>query len=72
MVAVFIYYAIFQVVSLTLHRFLPPLIESTCPEIAYMMAVTGTLVGVTLVWNLSIMCVYKAKHPFFEQYRINP
>lgn len=41
-------------------------------EYVSMVLITGTLTIMAVVWNVSMMVVYKLKLPFLEQYRINP
>jgi hypothetical protein len=60
--------------------FIPELLNVTIPflnqymelKYVYIVIVLSTITIVTIVYNLSIMFVYRSKLPFFEQYRINP
>jgi hypothetical protein len=71
-VAFFMYCAAFT--------FVPPLVDTTVAYLAHYIAlkyvyiaiILSTITAVTLIYNLSLWLIYRAKLPFFEQYRVNP
>jgi hypothetical protein len=64
-VAVLIYYAAFTYVPGILDGIIPKIAQYMPEEYAYISIILSTLSIATLLWNLSILFVYKSKLPFF-------
>ena len=66
-----IYYALFTYVPVIINKILPSLLERVSQELAFILVVFGAMFTVGLLFNIFMVIVYKIKHPFFEQYRVD-